>query len=259
MQQGIGQGVGGHDEEDDHRHLEKLGDMAALDRADQPPGGGQSHRARHRDAQRHMAECHRQRVRGVEDDGEFEGQHRRQGAHRVIEDRFPTQDFPRTSLEAGLAQQGNDDGGAGDDQDAAKHRGRCPGQPTDVVTRQGRQQPDQRAAEEHQALHRKLRALQPCQVQRQATLEQDHRHGDRDQRFEQLAEYRAWVEYTGYRADEYAAQQQQDDGRHLPAPGQPLGADTERRDQAEDENGGHEGLPCGPIGAVSALLARLAR
>ena len=101
------------------------------------------------------------------------------------------------------------------------------------LRRDGREPERHAAADEDHAREHAAQARQLPQLQAEASLEEDQRDRDRDERHEQLAHQHVRVQEAGHRPGEEAEHEQQQDGGLAQAPGQPLRADAENDDGGE--------------------------
>ena len=106
-----------------------------------------------------------------------------------------------------------------------------------VMQREGGQKPADRRADHDEPQHPAARVAQFVDVEAEAPLEQDHRHGERDQRLQQRAEFGGRIKQAQPRADDDADRQHQHDRGQLQAPRKPLRPHPQHADQRHGRHG----------------------
>ena len=157
-------------------------------------------------------------------------------ADRIVDDPLPFQDRARPGSELRLAQQGYDDGGAGDHEDSGKEDGDRQREPGHVMGCHGAQRPADEHTGKHEAPHAAGRVAQFVEVQAQSALKQNDRYGDGNHRPEELAEIGLGLEHPGDRPRQDPGHRHEHNGRQVEAPGKPLGANPEHADQRQFDN-----------------------
>ena len=218
-----------------HRRLEKLRHMGAAEGLHEQPATTAAERQCHAHGLAKVEDHALERGLDAREDEILEHQHRQQRADRIVDDRLPLQIGGGTAVQHRLAQQRHDHRRPGDHQDRAGHQGNRPGQRTDVVRRRRGKHEVERGAERHQPLHTVGRLLQLVAAQVQSALEQDDGDAQADDCAQALlAEGLVRMDQAEDRPGQQSGHGEQDDGRELEAPGQPLGDDTQSDNQHED-------------------------
>jgi hypothetical protein len=132
-----------------------------------------------------------------------------------------------------MPQQGQDDGGAGDDDDGTEDHRHGPGQPADPVGGGGAEEEAQQHAQRDQPVDPGGGPLQLAQVEGEAALEKDGGDPQRDQRSEGLAQVLAGPDHPEDWADQKAEEGQEHNGRDAQPPADPLCGQTQDDDQGE--------------------------
>ena len=163
-------------------------------------------------------------------------QHRQQRADRVDHDAFPAQDLGQVAARAQRLQQWHHHRRTCHHQQGAEHGGHLPAHVEQIVGGHGADHAGDHHAGGDQSPDDMAMAAQVLEVQRQAALEQDDRHRQRDQREQEIAEQLIRLQPTRDGAGEDADDQQRQDGGQTHAPGQPLAAEGHQTDQGQGQS-----------------------
>ena len=230
--QQIGAGERGDHQHDGDRVLQVVRRPVAFEHLYQRPGTRQAHGAADEDGLEHHRRGDAAHIAvGGQDD--LIHQHRRGSADGVDDDAFPLEDG--TGLPGGpdMPQHRHDHGGPGHHQHGAQQYRQAPVQPQQQVREDCREHPGHAHADADQPRHGGADFLEFFQREREAALEQDDRHRQRDHRVQQVAQQRVRVQKTGDRAGDDAEHQQQQDRGDGKTPAYPLSGNTEHRNRGQ--------------------------
>ena len=119
-----------------HRNLHIFRHFSPVERPCDDTTAQVAQNCRNRDSQHQMPDRPANAGGCVQCDDHLIGQHRSQGADRIVDDSLPLEDFGHPRLHPRLSQQGRNNGGSGHDHDPAKNDGAFPAQPRHIVCSQ---------------------------------------------------------------------------------------------------------------------------
>ena len=221
--EGVGEREGGQGHHQGEGILEVIGDPVAAQQQHQHHGPRGPHAAPGQDRQQQLADVGVQphclfSLPGANPLENQEGEHGPQG---IVDDAFPPHDRAYPAPGTDVAEDGHDHGGARHYQDRSHQQAETELQVQHIPGKQGAESPRHQRPRQDQVRHRNLRLADAVHLELQPALEQDHRHRERHQRVQALAEHGGRVQQARHRPHQDAGYQQEQDGRDMQEGGEP--------------------------------------